>query len=245
MLAEAPRPLSAELMANRIFSPFAYPLPRQARVVPVVVAEAERLAASFPLVWQAGEHGPTLVVLRTLMEDGRGFAPGTERSLSLLPLLFQAYPLTLPSDTGVPSATARPGRRLMLDTVCADEPNDAGAPIATSEGKLSRGTELRLRALELFERDLARTRALSAALARGGLLEPWSLNFDLGGGQRCEITDLLVVAQRVFDTPALAPVMEEFGIAAARLLSLHRLSLFRTGQLLVLARAASSAGAAA
>ncbi|WP_019997725.1 SapC family protein [Aureimonas ureilytica] len=245
MLAEAPRPLSAELMANRIFSPFAYPLPRQARIVPIVAAEAERLAATFPVVWQAGESGPALVVLRTLMENGTGFAPGTERALSLLPLLFQAYPLTLPADLGGPGTADRPGRRLMLDTACADEPGDAGAPIATSDGKLSRGTELRLRALELFERDLARTRALGAALLRHGLLEPWSLAFDLGAGQRCEITDLLVVAPRVFDTPALAPVMEEFGIAAARLLSLHRLSLFRTGQLLVLARAATARGIAA
>ncbi|ALN74896.1 SapC family protein [Aureimonas sp. AU20] len=242
MLAEAPRPLSPELMASRIFSPFAYPLPRQSRVVPVVAAEAERLAATFPLIWQARESGPELVVLRTLMEDGTGFPPGTERALALLPLIFQAYPLTLPAD---PAEAGRPGRRLMLDTACADEVTDAGAPIATSEGKLSRGAELRLRALEIFERDLARTRALSLSLAVRGFLEPWTLAFDLGGGRRCEITDLLVVAPRVFDTPALAPVMEEFGVVAARLLGLHRLSLFRAGALLAQARAASARSAAA
>ncbi len=237
MLAEAPRPLTSEMMALRIFSPFAYPLPRMARIVPVVMGEADRLSASFPLVWRRTATGAELVVLRTLMEDGTGFAPGMARALALLPLLLQAYPLTLRPDGG---ADAAPGPRLMIDTAVADEPSDAGAPIATVEGRMSRGAELRIRALQLFERDLARTRDLSNALARRGLLEPWPLAFDLGGGKRCDIQGLLVVPPASFDTPAFAPVMEEFGVAAAKLLGLHRLSLFRTGQLLAMARAASA-----
>lgn len=229
LLAEDPHALTGELMTARIYSPFAYPLPRQTQIVPIVAAEAERLAGSFPIVWRRGEDGPELVTLRTLLPNGAGYAPGTERVLSLLPLVFQAYPFL--------SGGGGAGKR-MVDVAVPDEPTDAGASITGADGRLSRGTELRLRALELYEWDTERTAAIGRAVETRGLFEPWPLRFDLGHGRACEILDLWIVAPKSFDTPALSPILSEFGVGAARLFGHHRLSLFRAGALLQAAQAA-------
>ncbi|WP_062209746.1 SapC family protein [Aureimonas sp. AU12] len=238
MIFETAEALRGERMASRIYSPFAYPLPRRTPVVPIAAAEAERFAASFPVVWQRGEDGPRLCVLRSLLDDGTGFPPGTERSLALLPLLFQAYPFVFPAG---PLKAA--GNTRLIDVAGADLPTDAGAPITTADGRLSHGAELRLRALDLFERDHERTLAIGRALGELGLLEPWPLRFDLGFGRSCDVGGLAVVPAGAFDTPRLAPVVARFGIAAARLLGHHRLSLFRAAALLSAARAAVTAGA--
>jgi hypothetical protein len=239
MLAEDPRALTSELMKARIYSPFAYPLPRETQIVPIVAAEVERLAASFPIVWRRGEGAPQLVTLRTLLPNGAGYAPGTDRVLTLLPLLFQAYPFLL----GEPGE-GREAKR-MVDVAVPDEPTNAGASITGADGRLSRGTELRLRALELYDRDRDRTAAIGRAIEARGFLEPWPLRFDLGHGRSCEILDLSIVAPKFFDTPALAPILAEFGVGAARLLSHHRLSLFRAGTLLQAAQAFVAAAAKA
>ncbi len=78
----------------------------------------------------------------------------------------------------------------LLDVAGADLPTDAGAPITSADGRLTKGAELRLRALSLFERDFARTSAIGRALGELGLLEPWPLRFDLGGGRSCDIGGL-------------------------------------------------------
>ncbi|KQQ80815.1 SapC family protein [Aureimonas sp. Leaf324] len=238
MISERAEPLTGERMVARIYSPFSYPLPRQAGLVPIVAAEAERLASAFPVVWQRGEEGPRLVVLRSLQEDGSGFAPGTADALPLLPLLLQAYPFVFPS--GPPRESDNPR---LLDVAGADLPTDAGAPITTADGRLTKGAELRLRALSLFERDFPRTSALGRMLGELGLLEPWPLCFDLGHGRACDIEGLAVVQAGAFDTPRLEPVVARFGMAAARLLSLHRLSLFRAAALLTAARASAGTSA--
>ena len=75
------------------------------------------------------------------------------------------------------------------------------------------------------------------------LLQPWPLRFDLGNGRRCDVEGLAVVEAAAFDTPRLQPVLARFGVAAARLLSLHRLSLFRAAALLGAAREAAAGGA--
>ncbi|GGD99072.1 hypothetical protein GCM10011390_17320 [Aureimonas endophytica] len=237
MLCENPQPLAGALMATRIYSPFAYPMPRRERVVPAVAVEAERLAGAFPLVWRRGTNGAELVVLRSLLEDGSGFPPEAERALALLPLLLQAYPFVLPAH--VPLAE-RDNPRL-FDAAIPDAPTDAGAAIAGPDGRLSRGAELRLRALAIFERDFAATIGIGRALEEEKLLEPWPLDFDLGHGRRARVDDLLVVAPKAFEGPRLAALLSRFGAPAARLLGLHRLSLFRAGALLGAARGATAA----
>jgi hypothetical protein len=236
MIAEDPRPLAGEMMTTRIYSPFAYPLPRAVSVVPVAAAEGDRLAGTFPLVWRRGGAGePDLVVLRSLLDEGAGFPPGTDRALALLPLVLQAYPFV---------RAEAPGARVMLDAALPDEPTDAGATVTGPDGRPSRGTELRLRALALFGQDRERTLGIGRALDAAGLLEPWPLRFDLGHGRRCAIEDLLVVSPKAFATPALVPVLAGFGVGAARLLGQHRLSLFRAGALLAAAQGAVAADAA-
>ena len=49
MLAENPRALSGELMTARIYSPFAYPLPRQTEIVPIVAAIRNRNRGQTPI----------------------------------------------------------------------------------------------------------------------------------------------------------------------------------------------------
>lgn len=241
MISERAEPLAGQRMASRIYSPFSYPLPRRAPIVPVVLAEAERLAPAFPLVWQSGEEGPRLACLRSLHEDGTGFPAGTQDRLAVLPLLLQAYPFVLPA---APSPTGDNPR--LIDVAGADLPSDAGAPITSSDGRLTNAADLRLRALSLFERDFARTSAIGRMLGELALLEPWPLRFDLGAGRICDIEGLAIVKGAAFDTPRLQPVLARFGLAAARLLSLHRLSLFRAAALLASAReAVAREGAAA
>ncbi len=240
MIGERPEALFGERMTSRIYAPFAYPLPRRLAMVPIVAAEAERLAPAFPLVWQRAEEGPRLVALRSLEEDGTGFAPGTAGTLAVLPLLLQAYPFVFPAGPMQTSDNPR-----LLDMAAADMPTDAGAPITMADGRLSKGAELRLRALGLFERDATRTNAMGRMLGELGLLEEWPLRFDLGNGRRCDVEGLAVVQAGAFDTPRLQPVLARFGIGAARLLSLHRLSLFRAAALLTAARAASPGHGAA
>jgi hypothetical protein len=233
VISERAEPLTGQRMAARIYSPFSYPLPRRAALVPVVLAEAERLAPVFPLVWQSGEEGPRLSCLRSLQEDGSGFAAGTQDRLAVLPLLLQAYPFVLPAAPALDGDNPR-----LLDVAGADLPSDAGAPITASDGRLTSAAELRLRALSIFERDLGRTSAIGRMLGELGLLEPWPLRFDLGHGRHCDVEGLAVVRASAFDTPRLQPVLARFGLAAARILSLHRLSLFRAATLLAAAREA-------
>lgn len=239
MICESPRLLTGEMMAARIFSPFAYPLVRNTRQVPIVVCEAERLGVAFPVVWHIGTDGPELCVLRTLMEDGTGYLPGVDTSLGLLPLLFQGYPLLFP-----PGPIGETGNRRMIDAVVADRPTDVGASITNIDGRLSRGTEMRLHALDIFERDYRLTADIGRRIAEMELFEPWPLDFDLGFGRRCRIDDLFVFSQKAFDSPRVAPLLAEFGPVVARLLGLHRLSLFRAGVLLGSARTAVAAAAA-
>jgi len=238
MIAEDPRLLTGEMMASRIYSPFAYQPVRRLPIVPIVACEAERLGGAFPIAWRKGEDGPELVVLRTLLEDGTGYPPGVDKALGLLPLILQGYPFVLP-----PDRAARSEGRRMIDAVSADEPTDAGAPITVMNGRLSRGTELRLHALQVYESDFATTAAIGRTIAELDLFEPWKLSFDLGGGRRCEIPGLFIFSQKAFDTPRVAPLLARHGSVAARLLGVHRLSLFRAGVLLGAARAACAAGA--
>lgn len=239
MTSVSPRPLSGEMMASRIYSPFAYELVRHTRIVPVVACESERLGVAFPVVWRRTETGPELVVLRSLLEDGRGFPGGTAGNLGLLPLVLQAYPF-LP----LQGADEGAEKRRMIDDVVADRPSDTGATITNPDGRVSRGTELRLHVLEVFESDLVETRAIGRRIDALGLLEPWPLVFELGHDRLVEIKDLYVIGSTVFGSPRLVPVLAEFGASAARLLGIHRLSLFRAGALLAAAKATVAADVA-
>jgi hypothetical protein len=231
MIAERPVPLDAAVTTRRIYAPVAYRFVRDTPMVPVAHFEAERLASWFPLVWQVGRHGPTLIALRALIADQTAQPP---RARGLLPLLLTAYPFVL--DPLVDPAEAR----VLFDDGFADEPTDAGATVMTQELKPGLATRQRIDTLRNFALAWPRTKAIGEALKDARLLEPWDLSFEIAG-RRIAVPDLWIARRASFETGGFAPILAEHGVEAARLLGLHRLSLFRAGILLTMARHALQA----
>jgi len=75
MRYENPIPITPALTHRRIYSPLAYPLVRTTQVVDVVISEALRLAALFPVAWQRRGGAIDLVAGRSPLGGGPGLAP--------------------------------------------------------------------------------------------------------------------------------------------------------------------------
>jgi hypothetical protein len=222
-------PLSGDVLRRRIYSPRSYAQVRNAAVVPVVHSECDALASWFPLVWRRQESQIEFVALRGLVDDER-FQPRSARSL--LPLILRAYPFVFDHASTIGPATAR-----MLDDVVADEPTDIGATITTVHHRLSRATQSRFVLMDRFAEDSVPTAEIGRALADMGAFEPWPLRFDIEG-HPIQVTDLFVIRRAMFDDGRFAPLLRQYGMNCARMLSLHRVSLFRAGGLLAAARTA-------
>jgi hypothetical protein len=231
MLHENLVPLNSDVSARRIFSPFAYRVVRELNVVPIVHAEASRLALWFPVAWRIHEEKIQLVTLRSLLPTIAA-VPAPARSLEYLPALLQAYPFTV--DFAQPVMPQAPK---MLSEAVAEFPVNVGASITTADRKLSRATLQRFQALDFFCDHAPATQALSDALFAEALFQPWELKFDVEGSQ-IDIPDIFIVKQAAFETGAFAQILARHGTMAAQLLGIHRLSLFRAGTLLAVARAA-------
>jgi len=225
---ESPVVLQDEVLRRRIYSPQSYALVRNTAVAPIVHSECAALACWFPLVWQRRQGDLAFVAIRALLNEQRAQPPAAQ---GLLPLILRAYPFVL--DPGQPAA---PDARRMLDDVFADAPTDVGATITTVQRKLSRGTTSRFRFLDRFAYDAVITAEISRAIADLDEFEPWNLTFEIDGN-RVAVPDLLVIRPRAFQDGRLAPLLEQFGAPCAQMLGLHRISLFRAGGLLAMAKA--------
>jgi hypothetical protein len=226
MLGERPIPLEKDALRRRIFAPIAYDVVRNAAVVPVVPTEAFELSWWFPLAWRkCGSHF-VLVAVRSLL-NSQPAQPLADRTP--LPLILQAYPFVFD-----PTFPAFEGPR-MLDDVFPDAPTDVGATITTLAGRPSRAAIQRLNLLDILAKDFRVLQALTSAIANRDLFVPWALRFDVKD-QSIGHTDLFVVDQTAFASGTLSDLLENFGVAAAILLGLHRISLFRAGALLAQAR---------
>jgi hypothetical protein len=226
-LGKRPITLEGEVLRRRIYSPQSYAAVRNLAVVPVVHSECAIFASWFPVVWRRKSQSVEFVTIRALLDDQRAQPPAARH---LLPLILNAYPFVLdPSDPIGPEA------RKMLDDVFADAPTDVGATITTVDRRLSRGTTNRFRFLDGFALDAGLTFDISQAIASLDVFEPWSLAFDIEG-RRVEIPDLMVIGPAAFDDGSFAPLLEQYGMPCLRMLSLHRISLFRAGGLLAIAR---------
>lgn len=223
MVYESPGPVSRNRFHERIFAPISYPLVRCLRVVPVVWVEALTLAAWFPVVWQESDQATDLVVVRSLLDDGLGHQPAAMRSPDSLPLVLRAYPFLLDPKQEGASVTA-----VLYDGAVADQPTDAGAPIADSTGRLSRGSQVKINSLRLFAQDLASTQEISRALKAAGLLEPWPLSCSEGNAE-AKIDNLQVLAPKAYEDRQLCGLFQQFGWPALNLVGSHRLSLYRAG----------------
>ncbi len=230
---DQPIPLAGDVLKQRIFSPLAYAVVRNANLVPIAAVEAPRFAGHYPIAWRKRDQSYELVVVRSLLTDGRGHAPGTQTTLAFIPVLARSYPFLYDPARG-PEA----GRPKFVDTAIADQPGDIGAPIALADGRPSKATSQRIAQLDAAAPSFGLSMAIAAFLAEADLFEPWPLHFEDIEGQTLDVGGLWIVRQNVIDTGALAPLMRAHGIAAADLIGLHRLSLYRAGMLLAQARTA-------
>jgi hypothetical protein len=227
-LCERPLPLAGDVLRRRIYAPLAYASVRDAAVVPIVQSECAMLASWFPLVWRRQNSTIEFVAIRALLNDQRAQPPAAR---ALLPMLLHAYPFVLD-----PSQPAGPDTAKMLDDVFADAPTDVGASITTVHRKLARATTTRFRLLDRFADESVVTARIGRALAKLDAFEPWNLKFDIEG-HRVEIPDLLVIRPSAFDSGQFARLLDDHGLPCAQMLGLHRLSLFRAGALLAMAKA--------
>lgn len=225
-------PLDGNLKDARIFSPFGYRLVRECQIAPVVHSEAMRLAIWFPVVWQKDGPSYRLVVLRSLLRDGRGITEDAARNLESLPHLLFAFPLAVRNPHGDPAAT-----KLGFDNAMCDEPTDIGSMVWDAQGNMTPGADLRRIKLTSFMQDARTTGTLSQALAQKGLLQPWPIEMDVGGTS-VRVDGLFCVNPSVFTTPDLAGLLDRFGAGMAELLAAHRLSLYRINWLRAAARRA-------
>jgi hypothetical protein len=227
LLCERPIALEKDVLRRRIYAPLAYAPVRNVAVVPIVHSECLTLASWFPLVWRRRQATVELVAIRALLNDQRAQPPAAR---ALLPLLLHAYPFVF--DLRQPVRTDSPK---LLDDVFADAPTDIGASITTVHRKLARATTARFRLLDRFAHESAVTNAIGSALAELDALEPWPLKFDIGGSN-VEIPDLLVIRPSAFESGHFSRLLGSYGIPCARMLGLHRISLFRAGVLLGMAK---------
>jgi hypothetical protein len=229
MWGERPIALDKEALRRRIYAPAAYAPVRNTAVVPVAHSEAYRLAAWFPLMWRRRGSELEFVAVRSLLDD-QGAQPPAARAV--LPLILHAYPFVFD-----PKAPPEVGAERMLDDVFGDAPTDAGASITNAAGRLSRATIERFRILDGLAGEFRLTREIAQALAGLDLFAPAALKFDIQG-RSLELADLFVVRQDAFDSGVFSSMLEKFGAPAALVLGLHRVSLFRAGLLLAMARKA-------
>lgn len=225
---DSPLALHDTVLRRRIYSPQSYAPVRNAAVVPIVYSECATLACWFPLAWQRRRRGFEFVAIRALLNDQRAQPPAAR---NLLPLILRAYPFILD-----PEQPAEPNARRMLEDVFADAPTDIGATITTVQRKLSRGTTSRFHFLDQFAHEAPVTAKIGEAIADLDEFEPWNLHFEIDG-HNVDVPELVVIRPSAFEGGRLAPLLNEYGMPCAQMLGLHRISLFRAGGLLALAKA--------
>ncbi len=230
---ERPIPLAGDVLKQRIFSPLAYPSVRNSNVIEIAAQEAPRYAAHFPICWRKQADRHQLVIVRSLIADGRGHPIGSQKALAFLPILCRSYPFLY-----APSGTADGAMPKFIDHVIADEPSDIGSPICFTDGRPTKATAQRITMLDNAATLFAQTAAIASHLAAADLFEAWPLHFEGIEGQTLDVPNLWIVKQDVVATGALSPLMRVHGLVAADLIGLHRVSLFRTGILLANARSA-------
>jgi SapC len=237
---ERPIPLSGDVLKQRIFSPIAYAMVRRANIIAIAAVEAPRYAAHFPIAWRKRATGFELVILRSLLADGRGHVPGTQTALGFLPALARAYPFLYD-----PAREPAAGRAKFVDSAIADEPGDLGAPICYVDGRPTKATTQRIGMLDSLAPAFSQTAAITQQLAKADLFEPWPLHFENVEGQTIDVEGLWIIKQNAAASGVFAPIMRAHGLLAADLIGLHRISLFRAGTLLAQTRSALKASAAA
>jgi SapC len=230
---ERPIPLAGDILKQRIFSPLAYASVTRSNIVAICHAEVPKYAPHFPVAWHKSAGGYELSIVRSLMADGRGHPRGSQTNLPFLPILCRAYPFMY-----APSGTSTPTAARYIDGAIATEPGDIGAPICFPDGRPTKATAQRLALLDQSAAAFSASAAITLALTDADLFEPWPLHFEGIEDTTLDVADMWIIKQAAAETGALASVLRQYGLIAADLVGLHRISLFRAGTLLANARMA-------
>jgi hypothetical protein len=236
---ENPVPPSAVHSGTRIFAQPSYRAVREAQTCAVVHSEALNLATFYPICWIPAGRRPMLVALRSLMPGGHGHLRELALIPSALPLSLQAYPFVAEPPAGYEGESP-----ILFDDAIADEPTDAGSPILTAEGKLTRGAETRLRAAAHFRSDIALTERITDELVAADCLVPWVVDPKVLPTD-ARVPDMLVVGPVEKVSDRLFQVMKRLGPVGGIFLGAHRLSLFRIAGLVQAANGGDKMASAA
>ncbi len=216
------------MLRRRIYAPQAYAPVRNAAVVPIVHSECLTLASWFPLVWQRRQATIQFVAIRALLNDQRAQPPAAR---ALLPLLLHAYPFVF--DPRQPLRTDSPK---MLDDVFADAPTDIGASITTVHRKLARATTGRFRLLDRFAHEsqvTSRDRQRARRARRARALAP-EVRYRRKQRRNPGPAGDPSIGIRTADISRACSGC--YGVPCARMLGLHRISLYRAGIMLAMAK---------
>lgn len=214
------RPVPADIGTLAIHRVIDYPHLKEIITVPIALAELDRVARCFPIVWQDTANGLSLVALT-------GLESGFNQSMALdnaageeLFLALKAYPFR--------AAVHASGDPVVIfhDNAPTDE-QAVALPACDAQGRFLPDIMLRLAAARIFAQSESLTQKLSVRLQEADLLRPWdfAIQFD---GRALTVKGLQIIDRDIGRRyEKLQPLVREFGRDAIHLCELHELSLFR------------------
>lgn len=213
----------------RIHEPLSYRVTLQEPFVPITLDEAFTLAAHFPLVWRRDVTGRLeLVAIRGFTKAGTDLPGIRKLGHDALPLLLQAYPMRYENHR---IAMAEIG----LDRVAPLATSDLGSPVFTQAGDFTPGAQLKVAALRKFGEIAEETQGFTDVVADAGALQVVALPGELRA--RVEVPELLFMGPGADTRELLDYLFAAFGgKRVAAFLAGHRLSLYRMGPLISMAR---------
>ncbi|MGV6875748.1 SapC family protein [Pseudochelatococcus sp. B33] len=197
-----------------------YPHLRSVQTVPVVITEADRVAAEYPLAWQRISGKMTLVAL-TCLEAGED-SPATSVQADGEPLLLalKSYPFAVGA---IDETTSLP---VLYDRAPVREAAKP-LPLYDRNGKLHMHALRRLAAARIFTHGARLTALLSQRLEECGALQPWefALQFDK---RAISLSGLFILDRDIkMKHQKINLIINEYGRDVVRLCELHELSLYR------------------
>lgn len=197
-----------------------YPHLRSVQTVPVVITEADRVAAEYPLAWQRIAGKMTLVALTCLETGNNSPAASVQADGEPLMLALKSYPFAVGA---IDEATSLP---VLYDRAPVREAAKP-LPLYDRNGKLHLHALRRLAAARIFTHGARLTSLLSRRLEECGALQPWefALQFDK---KALSLSGLYILERNTkMKYQKINHIINECGRDVIRLCELHELSLYR------------------
>lgn len=212
-------------------------------VVSIAPIEAPALSGRFPIAWRKGPLGWDLVCLCGLTPEHDCLRPSEQQLRSgaapekgNLPILIAAYPFAV-ADDGTSEALT-----ILREAGAHADTNNASSTISPSPALNDDGEPIgegqrRCEALWTFVQSRRQAASLERDLEAAGAFVPWDLDL-ARAGLPVHIDGLFVIASAFFGSKAHRSLVEAHGWPAANLLTVHRISLFRVGDMVSALQAA-------